>query len=38
MAPLAASVPAAPSLDREQLQEMLIDILQAAARGEGVEV
>jgi hypothetical protein len=25
-------------LDREQLQELLVDILQAAARGEGVEV
>ena len=29
---------AASSLDREQLEELLVDILQAAARGEGVEV
>jgi hypothetical protein len=28
----------APALDRERLEEMLVDILQAAARGEGVEV
>jgi hypothetical protein len=28
----------APALDRERLEEMLVDILQSAARGEGVEV